>query len=189
MSLEILEKNWKSIEKRVIKPLWNNEFKSMYESLKLDYDDYISMVGYELSKAFLKFDESMSNLYTFSTNVVKRKGRTELRDYGKRDKRKTLSCSTSLNNLVSEDDKEQIIDRLECKENTFAADNELSEKRVGNFVCSLSNQQLRVLILKLLGFENGDMIKMLNMSRGTMTDILKGLKRSEITRILYRRKF
>ena len=43
--LTIIEENWSKIKKRVIVPLWNGKFKSMYEKVKMDYDDFESLAG------------------------------------------------------------------------------------------------------------------------------------------------
>ena len=185
----ILEKNWDSIVSKVIDPLWNNEFNYKYESLKLDYDDFVSLCGYELTKAFINFDGKKSNLYTFATNVIKRKAKTELRNWGNRNKRRSLSSASSLNEMAFDGRQEEVLDRLQTEREGYPVDSELTEKRVGNFVNSLSNQQLRVLILSLLGFDASDMPEMLQIPTNTMRDILNGLKSSDLTRILYRRKF
>ena len=187
MSLEILNANWNSIMKKTILPLWEHKFQTMYESAKLDKDDFISMAGEELTKAFAKYNSGVSNIYTYANHVISKKAETELRNCTKRDKRKTLHTASTLNLPISEDNDEELIVTIEdVKDN---ADTELSEQRVGTFVNSLSNQQLRVLILKLLGFEQGDIPEMLNIPRKTMNDIVKGLKSNELTGILYRRKF
>lgn len=187
MSLKLLEDNWNSIMKKVIEPLWIHKFQTMYESVKLDKDDFISLAGEELTKAFAKYNSNASNIYTYAQHVVTKKAETELRNCTKRDKRKALYTASSLNQPISEDSDEEMILTIEDTRNEEIT--ELSEHRVGNFVNSLSNQQLRILILQLLGFEVGDMPDMLNIPRKTMTDILKGLKSNELTRILYRRKF
>ena len=188
MSLEMLNANWSSIMKKTILPLWEHKFQTMYESAKLDKDDFISMAGEELAKAFkYKYDPKISNVYTFAQRVVCKKAETELRNCTKRDKRKALHTASTLNTPAFEDNDEELITTIEDVKG--AADTELSEQRVGTFVNSLSNQQLRVLILKLLGFEQGDIPEMLNIPRKTMNDIIKGLKSNEVTGILYRRKF
>lgn len=187
MSLKLLEDNWGSIVKKVIEPLWKHKFQTMYESAKLDKDDFISMAGEELTKAFAKYNPNTSSIYTYAQHVISKKAETELRDCTKRDKRKALYVASSLNQPVSEDNDNEMILMVEDKKNDTY--NELNENRVGSFVNALSNQQLRVLILKLLGFQTSDMPDMLNIPRKTMNDILRGLKSNELTRILYRRNF
>lgn len=190
MSSDLLDKNWEDIRRKVVVPLWKSTYRHIYKFLKLDYDDFECMAGYELSKAMATYDASKSSLFTFASNVIKKKAKTELRDFN-RDKRKTLFRSTSLNQIVSESNNEEIVSKLKDKSvahNQYEY-NELTEKRVGNFINSLSNQQLRFLILRLLEFDTEDILDMLNISRKTMNDILKGLKSNELSRILYRRKF
>ena len=47
----LLKNNWTKIKRKIILPLWFSKYKPMYESLKLDYDDFESMAGEELTKA------------------------------------------------------------------------------------------------------------------------------------------
>ena len=178
----ILEENWSDIKKRVILPLWHGKFKSMYESARLDYDDFESLAGLELTKAIKTYNPEKSNLFTYATRVISQKAYTELRDYTQRDKRKTLCMCESIDDpdfhdweTAGNDNNQEI--------------SELSELRVGNFVNSLNNNQLRILILTLLGFNSEDMPNMLNMSNQTMQLILSSLKDADLTRVLYRRKF
>ena len=176
-----LEENWKRIEDRVILPLWNGKFKSMYESAKLDYDDFKSLAGVELAKAMKAFNPEKSNIFTYATRVITQKAKTELRNCTQRDKRRALYTADS-------------IDREGCSGYERTVDekqevSELSELRVGNFINSLNNNQLRILILSLLEFDTTDMPNMLNMSNQTMQNILNSLKDADLTRVLYRRKF
>lgn len=177
----LLEQNWEKIKNRVIQPLWYGKFKSMYESVKLDYDDFESLAGLELSKALETFNPDKSNLFTYSMRVITQKAKTELRNCTQRDKRKALHTADSIDvpdspavNIPTEE-KPEI--------------SELTELRVGNFVNSLNNNQLRILILTLLDFDVTDMPSMLNMSNQTMQTIIGSLKDADLTRVLYRRKF
>ena len=177
----ILEEKWEEIRKRVVLPLWNGKFKSMYESAKLDYDDFESLAGIELSKAMKTFDPEKSNILTYSTRVITQKAKTELRNCTQRDKRKTLHISDSIDGDGSSAYEKPAEEKQEMSE--------LSELRVGNFINSLNNNQLRILILSLLDFDMTDMPNMLNMSNQTMQSIANSLKDMNLTRVLYRRKF
>lgn len=177
-----LEENWDKIRDRVLIPLWNGKFKSMYENIKLDYDDFESLAGLELSKAIKTFNPEKANLFTYSTKVVTQKALTELRNCTQRDKRKALHISESLDNS----------DNAVCD---IAIDydkhetSELSELRTGSFVNALDNNQLRVLILTLLEFEASDIAHMLNISNQMLQNIIRSMKDTDLTRMLYRRKF
>ena len=181
--MNYLESNWIDIKKRVILPLWNSKFRSMYESIKMDYDDFESLAAIELTKAIKTFNPEKSNLFTYSTNVINKKAMTELRNCTQRDVRKALYVSDSVDAL----DKsivDNISDSIDKKENS-----ELSELRVGSFINSLNNNQLRVLILKLLDFDNEDMAEMLKVPNKIIGQTLRSLKSTDVTRILFRRKF
>lgn len=186
--MAILEENWKSIKNRVILPLWNGKFKKMYEKVKMDYDDFESLAGIELTKAFKSYDPEKSNLYTYSTRVIDRKALTELRNCTQRDKRKALHVSESIDKPSKENTKATI---AECipQENSTQEISELSELRVGNFLKALDNNQLRILVLAMLDFDNVDMAQTLNIPTKAVAGIMKSIKDSNLTRILYRRKF
>lgn len=190
--MNVLDTNWNAIRKRVILPLWNGKFKSMYESAKLDYADFESLVGEELVKAMVNFNPNKSNLFTYVTNVINKKAVTELRNCTQRDKRRALHTSDSIDEVIGDqnDRYTTMCDNIPYFDEKDKKDySELSELRVGNFINSLNNNQLRVLILTLLDFDSGDLPCMLNISSGTATQILNSLKDADLTRVLYRRKF
>ncbi len=181
MSMEILEENWDRIRNRVVIPLWKNKFKSMYESTKLDYDDFESLAGVELTKAIKTFNPERSNIYTYATRVITQKAKSELRNCTQRDKRRALYTADSIDREGCSVCEKMVEEKQQVSE--------LSELRVGNFINSLNNNQLRILILTLLEFDTTDMPSMLNMSSQTMQTILNSLKNTDLTRVLYRRKF
>lgn len=175
----LLENNWNTIEKRVILPLWKGKYESMYSSLKLDYDDFVSMSGYELSKSISSYDDKKSNLYTFVTNVIKRKANTELRDYGSRDKRKALAIADSLNACVDSDD-ERYID-IPCKEQ------EEISPLVQRYIDSLSKKQRRIAELIMEGYDNTSIKSMLGLSStqfGLMYERMKSNEKTDILNVL-----
>ena len=180
---KLLDENWEDIKKRVVLPLWNVKFKSMYENTKMDYDDFESLAAVELTNAMSSYKPEKSNIFTYATNVVSKKAMTELRNCTQRDVRKTLYVSDSVDAM-----EKSIVENIPCN-NCENEHTELSELRVGGFVNSLNNNQLRVLILTILGFDSTDMPNMLNISSKTATSIIKSLKDTDLTRILYRRKF
>ena len=186
--MEMLNENWGRITERVIRPLWNGKFKFMYESAKLDYDDFESLAGYELSKAMKKFNPEKSNIFTFATRVISKKATTELRDCTQRDKRRATHISESIDVPIDDDSSRTIADTIPC-ESTKSEISELSELRLGNFINSLNNNQLRVLALTLLDLDTQDISQTLNISDKTAQSIVRSLKDADLTRILYRRKF
>ena len=99
--MELLQQNWVEIKRKVIIPLWNSRFKSMYESSKMDYDDFESLAAIEITKAITDFDSNKSNLFTYATNVLQKKAKTELTFYH-REKRVGNIESESINKF--EDD-------------------------------------------------------------------------------------
>ena len=169
-------------------PLWNGKFKTMYENAKLDLDDFESLAGMEMSKAIKLFDPNKSNIYTFATRVITKKAITELRNCTQRDKRKALHISESIDVPAEEDSSRTIAENIPCEDNKPEL-SELSELRLGGFIKSLDNNQLRVLALTLLDLDTQDISQTLNISDKTVQNIVRSLKDADLTRVLYRRKF
>lgn len=182
---EISSQEWLDIKNKVIIPMWKTTYHTMYESLKLDYDDFESMCGLALVKALPNYDPQKSNLCTFTQSVIQRKAKTDLRDIGSRDKRKTLSHSASLNYPINATSEEELISFIP-EDDAVEKETEYTRQRISCFIQSLSNQQLRFLILKLLEYDTKDITDILNISRSTANEILSCLQSREISNILYR---
>lgn len=187
MSLRILEERWGDINKKVIEPLWKYKFQDMYERAKLDEQDFISLAGMELTKAFETYNPDESSIYTYAYNVLYKKGLSELRNCTRREKRKALYLSESLNVPVDESSDIEVIDTIEAKSNEEHS--LLSESRVGAFVNRLTNLQLKILILKLLNFKEEDISDMLATSKFRIRDALRELKCGNNAQTLKRRSF
>ena len=187
MSLQVLNDNYKQIMTKVVEPMWKYQMKTLFQQNKLDKDDYISLVNLELTKAFKNYDSKKSNIYTFAQNVIKRKCYNEVRNCN-RDCRKALAEAISLNApLDNQDDGTELIFLIEDKVQDEIS--ELTEKRVGEFISNLSNIQLRILLLKLLGFDNDVYAEVLHIPKNRVNDAIKNLKNIETTRSLYKRRF
>lgn len=184
MACEILEDNWCSIQQKIIVPLWKAIYKSKYELTKLDYDDFESMAGYELTKAMANFDESKSNIFTFAANVIKRKANTELRDCSDRDKRAALYCSESLDVPISEDQpttKLDVVAAPQVEDNT-------DPYKIKRYLMQLSSAEKDVIIFKLIGFDDEDIVNTMGISKKKYSDAIKSMRIYEKASILRSRR-
>ena len=125
--MDILSDNWTTIVNKVIRFQWNTRFKKAYEKAKLDYDDFESMAGYELTKAIYTYDETKSSITTFAADVVSKKALTEIRDWTQRDKRRASveACSIFMivNNETGATLEDEICNICDCANNDFETDN------------------------------------------------------------------
>jgi RNA polymerase sigma factor (sigma-70 family) len=179
----ILEKNWENIKNRVILPLWNSKFRSMYESIKLDYNDFESLAGIELTKAIKTFDPEKSNLYTYATKVITQKAKTELRDCTQRDRRKSLYVSKSIEFLSEQKD----ISFLAIKGDFSISEPQkdtLSDKMVA-YLKKLSKLQKQVLFAMAEGYSNDEIITRLNITSKELTDACAALRSYRNVSLLY----
>ena len=171
----LLEENWGKIKNRVILPLWNGRFKSMFENAKLDYNDFESLAGIELTKAMETFDPDKSNLFTYSTKVISQKAMTELRNCTQRDKRKALHIAEgvdALANAVVEDVFKETEDDI------------LSDK-MKKYLGRLSKLQRDVLYAISEGYSNEEIIVGLKITPKEMTEACTAIKSYRNVSILF----
>lgn len=184
MASELLETNWNAIRSRVIVPLWRASYKDKYESAKLDYDDFESMAGIELTKAMATYDESKSNLFTFATNVIKRKANTELRDCTDRDKRMALHSAGSLDVPISDEQSTLKVDVIPAP---HIEDNSNIDK-IRRYLTKLSTREKDIVIFKLIGFDEDDIISTMGITKKKYTDSVKSMRIYEKASILRSRR-
>ena len=153
--LKILGEKWTDITNKVLKPLWYSEFQKLYLSAKMDEDDFFSMAGVELTKAFKKYDETVSDVSTYAATVVRNKARTEIRDWTRRDNRKAGTFAESLNQKINDNTEEWI--------NTIQDD--FTEQDVGcaenvyNYLNLLPKKQIIFLLCRVLGFSEEEICR------------------------------
>ena len=181
--MNLLDENWNKIRKKVILPLWHGKFKAMYEMAKLDYDDFESLAGIELSKAMNTFDPEKSNLLTYATRVITQKAKTELRDCTQRDRRKALHTSESLELLIEQNDvsflaTDGAFEILESSKDS------LSNKMVA-YLNRLSKLQKQVLYAMADGYSNDEIKMRLNISSNELADACAALRSYRNVSLLY----
>lgn len=179
----VLENNWRKIKKRVIIPLWHSKFKTMYESIKLDYDDFESLAGIELSKAIDTFDPDKSNLFTYATKVITQKAKTELRNCAQRDRRKALYVSDSIEALSETKDISFLVTGGGFEDLEPSKDI-LSDKMIA-YLNRLSKLQKKVLYAMAEGYSNDEIKARLNISSKTLADACAALRSYRNVSVLY----
>lgn len=182
MSLQLLEENWDSIISKVVEPLWRNKYKSIYESIKMDYDDFESLAGIELTKAFRRFNPQKSNIFTYSTNVLTRKANTELRN-ANRERRRINVLAESLQDKLNDENNSTYED---VAESSFCNEKELYVERAKtNVYRVLKPKEVKVVELSLLGFNNASIAKALKVATEDVLGIKKKIsEESKVKRVL-----
>lgn len=183
--MNILEENWDKIRQKVIIPLWHGKFKYMYESVKLDYDDFESLAGVELTKAFKIFDSEKSNIFTFSARVINQKAITELRNCTQRDKRKALYISESVDALDN-----SIIEHISYNTaNEISLDFNLSEDdlsdKMKKYLGRLSKLQREILFALSDGYTNEEIIVRFKINAKEMAEAYSTIKAYRNVSILF----
>lgn len=180
----LLAEKWNDIEKIVIVPLWKKKYEKLYESVKLDFNDFESLAGYELTKAFQNYKEDISNIFTFSTMVLKRKALAEYRDRN-RDKRKADSYAESLSQKLSEDSETTFDSFLE--DLTSDENEEIELQEAIRTICKsiTKTRERKILELASKGYEDNKIAEILHIDVGTVKKTKKRIaERSEIRRLV-----
>jgi RNA polymerase sigma factor (sigma-70 family) len=155
----------------------------MYESVKLDYDDFESLAGIELSKAIKTFDPEKSNLFTYATRVITQKAKTELRNCTQRDRRKALHISESIESLVEQNDVSFLATEggfsiLESPKDV------LSDKMVA-YLQRLSKLQKQVLFAMAEGYSSDEITIGINITSKEFEDACAALRAYRNVSLLY----
>ena len=185
MSLKLLEENWGSIKNKVIKPLWKYKFCNLYQSVKLDENDFESLAGEALTKAFKNYKANESNIFTYATMVITKKAQTEIRDR-KREKRQAEIISESLEQKLYEDGEASIGEMTECKDVCDATESIEIEAALIEINRHLRYKEQEVVKLSLKGYSDKDIIKMLNLDKDFINNMKKKLNENSSVRRVVR---
>lgn len=182
MSLQVLEDNWTLIISKVVEPLWRSKYKLAYENIKMDYDDFMSLAGIELTKAFKSFNPLKSNVFTYSTNVLVRKANTELRN-ANRERRRINILAESLQDKIMEEGNstyEDVTENLFCNERDICI-----ERAKLNVYSVLKPKEVGVVELSLLGFDTSSIARALKITTEDVAGIKKKISEdSKVKRAL-----
>ena len=96
-----------------------------------------------------------------------------------RDKRKALTCASSID----------AFDFKDIAMEETSDDSEISQHRISEFLSKVSNLQLKIIILKLLGYDDKEALEITQSKKTRYNDAIKGLKSEETLRSLYKRNF
>lgn len=184
--MELLEKNWIEIVKRVVEPLWKYEFQKMYEAVKLDKDDFESLAGEELTKAFQTYNPSTSNVYTYARHVLIKKAKTELRDRS-RDKRRAEVMAESIYEKLNDESNSTIEDMVESSEtanNSYLMEIQLAEKEIYRL---LNEKEKQIIRLSIAGFKDKDIATKLKIDTKEISNLRKKLNANSVVRRVVRK--
>lgn len=184
MYLHLLSENWDEIVKRVIEPLWNRKFKDSYTSSKLDKNDFVSLAGEELTKAFLLYyDPKKSNVFTYATNVLTRKAKSEIRNT-RREKRLADLYAESIHQPIDGESGRTIEDMIEDigDNDKDIVEVDLALKEI---YAILKPKESKVVEMSFNGLSNTEIADKLKVETKSVGGIKKRIAdRSDINRIL-----
>lgn len=172
MSLSLLENNWNQIKTRVVDKLWLYRFKGMYESCKLDKDDFDSLAHIVLTKAFKEdYNKESSNVFTYATNVLNRKAKTEL-TYYHRKKRVGDIEAESISKFTDEETQTTLEDLLLDKEQGFEdAENSQIYKEVFRYL--KNSKEKEIISLSIQGYDDENIAQKI----GVTTERIRSLRK------------
>ena len=156
----VLENNWEAMKSNVIDKLWHAKFKYMYESCKLDKDDFDSLASVTLTDAFKNYNAGESSIYTYAYNVLQRKAKTEL-TYYHRQRREGYIHAESIQAHIDEDGDftlENLV--VDNKINSSTFDTDMIEKEMLKLIKTKKDKQ--IIKLSMAGYKDVDISNMLN---------------------------
>lgn len=185
-NMQLLSDNWQAVVTKVIEPLWRRQFENKYLAVKLDKDDFYSLAGEELTKAFKTFDSNKSNVFTYATNVLTRKAKAEIRNMN-RQKRLGDLYAESIYHQVDDETKCKIEDMIEdvgCFEESEDIEIELTLREI---YLLLKPKERKVIELSINGLSSGDIATILRIDIKMVNEIKRmNCDRSDIKRVLRR---
>lgn len=146
-----LDNHWKKIKEKSLKPIWY-KYKKKYESIGLEYGDFLNIAYIMLAQEIHKYNPQQSGIYTYVRMFVSKRMYSYIRTISERDKTKASVYHESLNAPIKEGDNttlEEIIPDEDEDDNTDC-------KKVHKYLSNLSRIQKDILIYRLLGFEQDD---------------------------------
>lgn len=158
--LALLEANWEQIKTKVVDKLWYGKFKYMYESCKLDKDDFDSLANLVLTRAFKNYNARESNVFTYAYNVLQRKAKSEL-TYYHRQRREGFIYAESIQAHVNEDGDftlEGLV--VDNKASASSFDTDIVEKEMLKLIKTKKDKQ--IIKLSMAGYKDADITNMLN---------------------------
>ena len=172
MSLELLENNWDEIYKKVVNPAWF-KFKYIYESCKLNKDDFDSLAGIILIKSFKNdYNPEKSNMFTYAANVLQRKAKSEITFY-RRKKRGGGVPEMSLDKFVDESDDTTLGEMIPVEEKHDI------DILVQRYLDSLTKKQRQIAELMMQGYSDRDIKAILKMSNEQYVVAVMSMKKDE----------
>lgn len=180
----LLSEKWNDIEKVVIVPLWKRKYQKLYEKVKLDFDDFESLAGLELTKAFQNYDESASNIFTYSTMVLSRKALAEYKSRN-RQKRFADSYAESLSQKISENSETTLEDIVEDLTTGESEDIEIEEAISAICKVVTKTRERKIIELASKGYDDEKIAEILHIDVKVVRRTKKRIaERSEIRRLV-----
>lgn len=180
----LLSEKWNDIEKVVIVPLWKRKYQKLYEKVKLDFDDFESLAGLELTKAFQNYDESASNIFTYSTMVLSRKALAEYQSRN-RQKRFADSYAESLSQKISENSETTLEDIVEDLTTDESEDIEIEEAISAICKVVTKTRERKIIELASKGYDDEKIAEILHIDVKVVRRTKKRIaERSEIRRLV-----
>lgn len=180
----LLSEKWNDIEKVVIVPLWKRKYQKLYEKVKLDFDDFESLAGLELTKAFQNYDESASNIFTYSTMVLSRKALAEYQSRN-RQKRFADSYAESLSQKISENSETTLEDIIGDLTTDESEDIEIEEAISAICKVVTKTRERKIIELASKGYDDEKIAEILHIDVKVVRRTKKRIaERSEIRRLV-----
>lgn len=177
--IKFLETNWRNIELKVLKPVWN-VYHYQYSSLGIEYGDLCNQAYIILERAIKDFIPGKRSIYNFMVDVLKKKMYSYIRDISMTDKTSVNTYADSLYSPVSKDGDKLKIDVIPASRFQNAYD----IGKIRRYIEKLSDMEKSIIIFRILGMDKEDIIEALNITPKVFNDAIKSTQLYEKVALL-----
>ena len=142
-----INSDWNRLEIKVVKPVWNL-YKITYKNLGLEYGDFVGISYIILRDEILKANTEKSSIYTFATNILKRRMCDYIRNNYKTNKTRANAEALSLNIFVSEEGNVELVDAIVDEDSEEKYD---TNYKVQKYLTKLTKVQKQIADLIMAG--------------------------------------
>ena len=175
-----LECNWHLYEDNVVKRVWKL-YENTYTFFGFDYCDFRQEAYIILKHELPKYKPTESGIYTFATNVLKRRMLDYIRNNCKTNKTKANFGAQSLNAPVGDDPDTEYGDFLidDTRQSPYN-----DPQKIKRFMKKLSNKQKEILLLNFIGLSEEESIYVLDITQKEYAENIKKMKQPRLCNIL-----
>ena len=154
---ELIEDHYKDIQ-RIRNTLWRDEFRSSFPEVRMDWDDFDSIVNKAVCENVGNWDKNKLDFGKFIWLVIQNKARSEVKRQ-KRLKRASQTYASSLYKRISDENETELIDLIEGE---AGVEEKMKSDMVGEVFSKLNKFEKRMMRLLMYGYTEAEICEALH---------------------------